>query len=83
MFPIAINEVEYLNTGIREVCAANKNRIALLDFAKFAEEFKEKQMERGKFGRSLFMENGEPTSLCCMLLALYLQDKLVKDLKEI
>ena len=83
MFPIAVNEVEYLNMGIREVCAANKNRITLLDFAKFAEEFKEKQMERGKFGRSLFMENGEPTSLCCMLLALYLQDKLVKDLKEI
>ena len=83
MFPIAVNEVEYLNMGIREVCAANKNRITLLDFAKFAEEFKEKQMERGKFGRSLFMENGEPTSLCCMSLALYLQDKLVKDLKEI
>ena len=60
----------------------NENRIVLLDFAKYAEEFKEKQMARGKFGRSLFMENGEATSLCCMLLALYLQEKLVEDLKE-
>jgi hypothetical protein len=60
----------------------NENRIALLDFAKYAEEFKEKQMARGKFGRSLFKEDGEPTSLCCMLLALYLQDRLVEDLKE-
>ncbi|MBQ5462572.1 MAG: hypothetical protein IIT53_00785 [Fibrobacter sp.] len=82
MFPIAVNEVEYLNTMIREVCAANENRIVLLDFAQFAETFKEKQMARGKFGRSLFMEDGAPTSLCCMLLALYLQDDLVKDLKE-
>ncbi len=82
MFPIAVNEVEYLNTMIREVCAVNENRIVLLDFAQFAETFKEKQMARGKFGRSLFMEDGAPTSLCCMLLALYLQDDLVKDLKE-
>ena len=83
MFPIAVSEVEYLNTSIREICAEYENRAFLLDFAGFAESFKEKQMVRGKFGRSLFMENGEPTSLCCMLLALYLQEKLVEDLKEI
>ena len=82
MFPIAVSEVEYLNTMIRDICDTNAPRVLLLDFAKFAETFKEKQMERGKFGRSLFMEDGEPTSLCCMLLALYLQDKLVEDLKE-
>ena len=82
MFPIAVNEVEFLNTSIREIIKMNENRIVLLDFAKYAEEFKEKQMARGKFGRSLFMENGEATSLCCMLLALYLQKKLVEDLKE-
>lgn len=82
MFPIAVNEVEFLNTSIREIIKMNENRIVLLDFAKYAEEFKEKQMARGKFGRSLFMENGEATSLCCMLLALYLQEKLVEDLKE-
>ena len=82
MFPIAVSEVEYLNTMIREVCDTNAPRVVLLDFARFAETFKEKQMERGKFGRSLFMEDGEATSLCCMLLALYLQDKLVEDLKE-
>ena len=83
MFPIAVNEVEFLNTSIREIIKMNENRIVLLDFAKYAEEFKEKQMARGKFGRSLFKENGEATSLCCMLLALYLQEKLVEDLKEI
>ena len=83
MFPIAVNEIEFLNTSIREIIKMNENRIVLLDFAKYAEEFKEKQMARGKFGRSLFMENGEATSLCCMLLALYLQEKLVEDLKEI
>ena len=83
MFPIAVNEVEFLNTSIREIIKMNENRIVLLDFAKYADEFKEKQMARGKFGRSLFMENGEATSLCCMLLALYLQEKLVEDLKEI
>ena len=82
MFPIAVSEVEYLNSVIRDICAASE-RVTLLDFAKFAETFKEKQMERGKFGRSLFMEDGAPTSLCCMLLALYLQDELVRDLKEI
>ncbi|MBR2090549.1 MAG: hypothetical protein IJ905_09350 [Fibrobacter sp.] len=82
MFPIALSEVEYLNSVIRDICLANE-RVTLLDFAKFAETFKEKQMERGKFGRSLFMEDGAPTSLCCMLLALYLQDELVRDLKEI
>ena len=71
MFPIAVAEVEYLNSVIRDVCAANAPRT------------KQKQMERGKFGRSLFMEDGAPTSLCCMLLALYLQDELVRDLKEI
>ena len=74
--------MEYLNSVIRDICLANE-RVTLLDFAKFAETFKEKQMERGKFGRSLFMEDGAPTSLCCMLLALYLQDELVRDLKEI
>ena len=83
MFPIAVNEIGFLNTSIREICKMNENRIVLLDFAKYADEFKEKQMARGKFGRSLFMENGEATSLCCMLLALYLQEKLVEDLKEI
>ena len=83
MFPIAVHEVEFLNTSIREICKMNENCIELFDFAKYAEDFKEKQMARGKFGRSLFMENGEPTSLCCMLLALYLQEKLVEDLKEI
>ena len=83
MFPIAVAEVEYLNSVIRDICAANASRITLLDFSKIAETFKEKQMERGKFGRSLFMEDGVPTSLCCMLLALYLQDELVRDLKEI
>jgi len=82
MFPIALSEVEYLNSVIRDICAASE-RVTLLDFAKYAETFKEKQMERGKFGRSLFMEDGAPTSLCCMLLALYLQDELVRDLKEI
>ena len=82
MFPIAVNEIEFLNTSIREIIKMNENRIVLLDFAKYADEFKEKQMARGKFGRSLFMENGEATSLCCMLLALYLQEKLVEDLKE-
>ena len=82
MFPIAVSEVEYLNSVIREICSANE-RVTLLDFAKFAATFKEKQMERGKFGRSLFMEDGSPSSLCCMLLALYLQDELVRDLKEI
>ena len=70
---------------MREALLLIKKKLvnAIAGVAKFAEEFKEKQMERGKFGRSLFMENGEPTSLCCMFLALYLQDKLVKDLKEI
>ena len=38
MFPIAINEVEYLNTMIREVCAANENRIVLLDFTAYTTE---------------------------------------------
>lgn len=79
MLPSARVQVAGLNDlilGLQE-----KARVSVFDFAAYAEIFKEKQVERGKFGRSIYTEDGKPTSLCNTLLALYLQESILKELK--
>lgn len=79
MFPAASAELACLNDLIRGI--QEKSRISILDFDNYAQLFKEKQVERGKFGRSIYTEDGKPTSLCNTLLALFLQESILKELK--
>lgn len=76
MLPEGRGHVLVLNEAIRRLCGDSESRLCLLDFAAEVEKFKEKQSERGKFGRSLYTEQGMPTPLCHMLLALFLQENL-------
>lgn len=80
MFSIARSQLNAFNECVREL--QNKsNRVHIIDFAACALDFEQKQLERGKFGRSLYTENGMPTSICNMLLALFLYDCIVNEIK--
>lgn len=80
-FPAAPSQIVALNELIRGLSQKNEKRILAADFAAYAADFKEKQLERGKFGRSLYTEDGKPTSLCNTLLSLFLYDFIVKEIK--
>ncbi|MCQ2124379.1 MAG: hypothetical protein MJZ25_09375 [Fibrobacter sp.] len=79
--PIAPAQVGALNEMILGFRNKNPERVKILDFAAYVEVFKEKQLERGKFGRSLYTEDGKPTSLCNTLLAVFLYEEIIKELK--
>ena len=79
--PIAPAQVGALNEMILGFRNKNPERVKILDFAAHVEVFKEKQLERGKFGRSLYTEDGKPTSLCNTLLAVFLYEQILKELK--
>lgn len=81
MFPVAPSQLTALNEKIREFAAKDAERLKVMDFAAYVAAFKEKQLERGKFGRSLYAENGMPTSICNTFLALYLYDCIMKEIK--
>lgn len=81
MLPMAPGQVGALNELIFGLSAKNSERVKILDFAAHVEYFKEKQLERGKFGRSLYTEDGKPTSLCNTLLAVFLYEQILKELK--
>lgn len=81
MFPAAPSQLTALNECIRTFAAKDERRVRILDFAAYVAEFKEKQLERGKFGRSLYTEEGLPTSICNTFLALFLYDFIKKELK--
>jgi hypothetical protein len=81
MFPAAPSQLTALNECIRTFAAKDNKRVRILDFAAYVAEFKEKQLERGKFGRSLYTEEGLPTSICNTFLALFLYDFIKKELK--
>lgn len=57
-------------------------RITVLDFADRAAQFKETQLQKGKFARRLYSEDSRATSLCHMLLGLFLQERILKEIKE-
>lgn len=81
MLPMAPAQVGALNEMILSFRDKNPERVKILDFAAHVEFFKEKQLERGKFGRSLYTEEGKPTSLCNTLLAVFLYEEILKELK--
>ena len=81
MFPQAKFEVAYLNDIIRGFATLAPSKVSVWDFALHAEEFKEKQAERGKFARSIYNEAGKSTSLGNMLMALFLQECILNEVK--
>lgn len=80
-FPCAPAQIGALNELILGFEKKNPKRVKIFDFSVHVDRFKEKQLERGKFGRSLYTEDGKPTSLCHTLLALFLQDEVLKEIK--
>lgn len=81
MFPEAKFEVDYLNNVIRGFSDLAPQRVSVWDFALYAEDYKEKQAERGKFARSIYNENGKSTSLGNMLMAIFLQECILNEVK--
>lgn len=82
MLPEARIQVAALNETIRGFKELAPTRVFIWDFANHAAEYKEKQIERGKFARSLYNETGCSTSLGNMLMALFLHDNIVKIFKK-
>ena len=82
MFPEARFEVAYLNDVVRGFAGLSPQKVSVWDFARHAAEFKEKQAERGKFARSLYNEDGSSTSLGNMLMALFLQECILREVKR-
>ena len=80
--PGAVEKVDLLNARIRAFETDFPSRVKVFDFAKQAEIFKEKQLERGKFARSLYSEDAKPTSLCITLESLFLQDCILRELED-
>ena len=81
MFPIAPSQLTAFNECVRGLALKDEKRVKIMDFAAYVADFKEKQLERGKFGRSLYTEDGHPTSICNTFLALFLYDFIKKELK--
>ena len=80
--PGVSDKVDILHNAIRAFETTFPTRVKVLDFAKHAENFKEKQLERGKFARSLYSEDAKPTSLCITLESLFLQDCILRELED-
>lgn len=75
------DQVEIFNERVRGFASLSEERVRIMDFAKHVERFKEMQVERGKFARSLFSEDAKPTSLCITLLSLFMQDCILETIK--
>jgi len=82
MLPESDGQVDLLNASIRGFVDMDPERVNVFDWEKHVEDFKEKQEERGKFGRSLFSEAAKPSSLCITLLSMFLEDCILKELKK-
>lgn len=74
-------QIAQLNESIRKFAGKDPNRVSIIDFAQHVEFFKEKQVERGKYARQLFSEDGKPMSICLTLLTLHLQDCILEAIK--
>jgi hypothetical protein len=81
MFPTAPSQITALNDLIRGLSEKDEKRVRIMDFAAYVAAFKEKQLERGKFGRSLYTDDGMPTSICNTFMSLFLYDFIVKEIK--
>ena len=82
MLPESDGQVDLLNSAIRDFINLDPERVGVFDWEKHVDDFKEKQEERGKFGRSLFSEEAKPTSLCITLLSMFLEDCILKELNK-
>ena len=80
--PDARDQIDTINETIMGFAEQYPDRVKVLDFSAHAEIFKEKQLERGKFARSLYSEDAKPTSLCITLQSLFLEDCILKEIKE-
>ena len=80
--PGVSDKAEILNNAIRSFETAFPSRVKVFDFAGHADIFKQKQLERGKFARSLYSEDAKPTSLCITLESLFLQDCILRELED-
>ena len=80
--PDASDQIGIINETIKGLAGQYPDRVKVFDFAAHAEIFKEKQLERGKFARSLYSEDAKPTSLCITLQSLFLEDCILKEIKE-
>lgn len=81
MFPEAPSQLVALNDLIRGLSSKDDKRVKIMDFAAYVADFKDKQLQRGKFGRSLYTDSGMPTSICNTFLSLFLYDFVKKELK--
>lgn len=80
LLPEIEDQVDALNRSIEGFAAIAPERIKIMDFARHAEVFKEKQAERGKFARSIYSDDAKPTSLCLTLLSLFMQDCILQTM---
>lgn len=78
LLPNDEEQISVLNEAIRGFVKKDAEHIHILDFEKESQIFQEKQLERGKFARSLYSESAKPTSLCLTLLSMFLQDCILK-----
>lgn len=81
LLPEIADQVEIFNEKVRGFASLSEERVRIMDFAKHVDRFKEMQVERGKFARSLFSEDAKPTSLCITLLSLFMQDCILETIK--
>lgn len=80
--PEARDQIDIINEALRGYPLEYPERVKVFDFAAHAEIFKEKQLERGKFARSLYSEDAKPTSLCITLQSMFLEDCILKEMEE-
>ena len=78
--PECVAALEAFNEQVRAM--ENGARVHVLDFASHLEDFEKDQLQRGKFARSLYDSNHLPTSLCHVLLGLFIARRIYNTQKE-
>lgn len=71
MLPARTADVEAFNKNMSAL--EDRVRVHVLDFARHVKNFEEDQVKKGKFARSLYDSNALPTSLCHVLLGLFIE----------
>lgn len=80
--PASGDQVALINDRLLALEGLYPDRVKVFNFAAHTESFREKQLERGKFARSLYSDDAKPTSLCITLHSLFLQDCILKEIEE-
>lgn len=82
LLPDAFDQISLINEALRGFVSQYPQRVNVFDFAAHADFFLKKQLERGKFARSLYSEDSKPTSLCVTLQSMFLQDCILKEIED-